>query len=255
MALILSELSDFSLLDLSKAKEALNIEWTDEELMCIGHSLCSTLASIQRAGVYHSDIKPANITAGRVNNYTTDFTIVKFIDFGVSQIIKPDSQCGKCKIMVAGTPNYMAPPIYHAWMTRGDAIVDPFACDAFSLGMTLLRLLQPAMKREQHFDAEKAVSSIDESKYGSTKQLIRRLMMMNDEYKGVFEESAAAVKRGECVVIAGKGELSYISEEVRRKDMTLVELIDVPRSTSRSTDTKKPSTTTTSRSSRSRSLI
>ena len=87
--------------------------------------ICRGLDYAHKQGVYHRDVKPANI------RITTDGT-VKVVDFGIAQVI--DGVNMTRTGLVLGTPSYMAPEILEG------ARFDPRA-DMWAVGVILYELL------------------------------------------------------------------------------------------------------------------
>jgi serine/threonine protein kinase len=80
------------------------------------------LAALNREGLVHSDIKPANIVMDRDGNS-------KLVDFGLTGMVRYDSNHN-----LMGTPDYIAPELIY-----GEK--DTMRSDIFSLGATLYHLL------------------------------------------------------------------------------------------------------------------
>ena len=80
------------------------------------------LSALNREGLVHGDIKPANIVLDRDGN-------AKLVDFGLSGMTRLDDRGA-----LVGTPNYIAPELL-----RG--VADTHRSDIYSLGATLYQLL------------------------------------------------------------------------------------------------------------------
>ena len=80
------------------------------------------LSALNREGLVHGDIKPANIVLNREGN-------AKLVDFGLSGMTRRDGSGA-----LVGTPNYIAPELL-----RG--ATDTHLSDIYSLGATLYHLL------------------------------------------------------------------------------------------------------------------
>src|SRR4051812_12438461 len=106
------------------------------KLLRVLEKVASGLAHMHHRGVFHADLKPNNIMAGRGG--------VKVIDYGLAWIK------GEPKDRVQGTPEYMAPE------TARDKVVTEQS-DIYNLGATMYRLVtgqlppsvvQPGMNRK-----------------------------------------------------------------------------------------------------------
>ncbi|HWE35576.1 MAG TPA: serine/threonine-protein kinase, partial [Isosphaeraceae bacterium] len=91
------------------------------QLVLVFSQVASGLNHMHRRGVYHGDLKPANIMLSRAG-------AVKIIDFGTAWIR------GQPKDRVQGTPQYMAPE------QASDKVVDD-RTDLYNFGATMYRLL------------------------------------------------------------------------------------------------------------------
>jgi serine/threonine-protein kinase len=91
------------------------------QLVLIFSQVASGLNHMHRRGVYHGDLKPANIMLSRGG-------AVKILDFGTAWIR------GEPKDRVQGTPQYMAPE------QASDKVVDD-RTDLYNFGATMYRLL------------------------------------------------------------------------------------------------------------------
>lgn len=129
---------------------------------------------MQKKGILHRDIKPSNISL--------DFKgRIKVFDFGVSEIISRIEDT----IPIAGTLNYLSPELYEAYRSKKDCInlkqkIDKnmtirtshrikcskvFKSDVFSLGLTLLYLLNfyPKNKRDEKINSNFFQTFLDSS--------------------------------------------------------------------------------------------
>jgi serine/threonine protein kinase len=97
-----------------------------EEVLRIALHLVDALRAVHRAGLVHSDVKPANVQL-------CDDGRVVLTDFGIATVVD-DEQTLSSEAM-AGSPAYMSPE-----RARGDA-VGP-ASDLFSLGATLFAAVE-----------------------------------------------------------------------------------------------------------------
>lgn len=94
-----------------------------EDVMTLGIDLCTALAICHRHGIIHRDIKDENIFISEDGNF-------KLGDFGIAMKL---SQSGRTAAM-RGTPNFMAPEVYHGEKYTASV-------DIYSLGIVLYRLL------------------------------------------------------------------------------------------------------------------
>ena len=93
------------------------------------------LSALNREGLVHGDIKPANIVLDRDAN-------AKLVDFGLSGMTRHDGNGG-----LVGTPTYIAPELL-----RGEE--DTHLSDIYSLGATLYHLLSGKLPFEGDSPAE-----------------------------------------------------------------------------------------------------
>ena len=141
------------------------------------------LSALNREGLVHGDIKPANIVLDRDGN-------AKLVDFGLSGMTRRDRNGN-----FVGTPNYIAPELL-----RGDA--DTHRSDIYSLGATLYHLLSGRLPHdgETPTDILKAklwkhpvplgkharhVSSL-------TQKLVMRMLDVNPEKRQINSDALAA---------------------------------------------------------------
>jgi serine/threonine protein kinase len=116
--------------------------YTEEELMKILTNLASTLASLQKMGICHRDVKPQNILCFGKDNY-------KLSDFGEAKKKKKRKINGNCiydfegdtsKQTVRGTELYMSPILFKALhdCPEVDLEYNAYKSDVFSLGLCML---------------------------------------------------------------------------------------------------------------------
>ena len=116
--------------------------YTEEELMKILTNLTTTLASLQRLGICHRDVKPQNILCFGKDNY-------KLSDFGEAKKKKKRKINGNCiydfegdtsKQTVRGTELYMSPILFKALhdCPEVDLEYNAYKSDVFSLGLCML---------------------------------------------------------------------------------------------------------------------
>ena len=116
--------------------------YTEEELLKILTNLTTTLASLQKLGICHRDVKPQNILCFGKDNY-------KLSDFGEAKKKKKRKINGNCiydfegdtsKQTVRGTELYMSPILFKALHDRpeDDLEYNAYKSDVFSLGLCML---------------------------------------------------------------------------------------------------------------------
>ena len=116
--------------------------YTEEELMKILTNLTTTLASLQKQGICHRDVKPQNILCFGKDNY-------KLSDFGEAKKKKKRKINGNCiydfegdtsKQTVRGTELYMSPILFKALhdCPEVDLEYNAYKSDVFSLGLCML---------------------------------------------------------------------------------------------------------------------
>ena len=116
--------------------------YTEEELMKILLNLSSTLASLQKMGICHRDVKPQNILCFGKDNY-------KLSDFGEAKKKKKrkingnfiyDFEGDTSKQTVRGTELYMSPILFKALhdCPEVDLEYNAYKSDVFSLGLCML---------------------------------------------------------------------------------------------------------------------
>ena len=92
--------------------------------MRVSAEVAAALAAAHADGLVHRDIKPANIMLTQAG--------AKVVDFGIAAAIGPGTSREEFEVL--GTPAYLAPE------RLSDDAVEP-ACDVYSLGLLLYRLL------------------------------------------------------------------------------------------------------------------
>lgn len=96
---------------------------TMEEVISLGIDLCTALEICHKHGIIHRDIKDANI-------FISEDGVFKLGDFGIAMKLSQNVRTAAMR----GTPNFMAPEVYHG--DKYNASVD-----IYSLGIVLYRLL------------------------------------------------------------------------------------------------------------------
>ena len=125
--------------------------WTDNrEIVRMGLDVAEGLRVCHRHGIVHRDVKPGNIFRSKDGDY-------KIGDFGISRFAS-DRQM---TMSVKGTPDYMAPEIYHYQPCD-------FRVDIYSLGMVMYHLLN---KNRGPFLPLTNISTVQEQE----KALMRRM--------------------------------------------------------------------------------
>lgn len=101
-----------------------NRDITDEQLTHIGIDLCQALEVCASKKIVHRDIKPGNV-------FVNEAGVFKLGDFGTArQILDKTSQTK------TGTPDFMAPEIYHGTLRTAD-FEKAQSADIYSLGMLM----------------------------------------------------------------------------------------------------------------------
>lgn len=102
----------------------------EDEASNFAFDLLTSLETMNRLGLAHRDVKPANIL---MCDKEKDGVFVKLGDFGMSTFVGVDGLVrGRC-----GTPGYVAPEIFEAGVHRGYGN----QVDVFSAGVTLYVML------------------------------------------------------------------------------------------------------------------
>ena len=96
-----------------------------EDVIRLGSDICKALEYCESKKVIHRDIKPGNL-------FYSEKTGFKLGDFGISRRIESISM--QSSMTTIGTPNYMAPEIYHGEKYNNTA-------DLYSLGIVLYQKL------------------------------------------------------------------------------------------------------------------
>lgn len=99
-------------------------QMTIGEIVTLGIDICSALDICLKHEIIHRDIKDENI-------FINDDGIFKLGDFGIATKLYP---AGGWTSSMGGTPNYMAPEVYHG--EKYDSAVD-----IYSLGLVMYRLV------------------------------------------------------------------------------------------------------------------
>ncbi|MDW7656589.1 MAG: serine/threonine-protein kinase [Bacillota bacterium] len=98
-------------------------QMTLKEVMMLGIDLCTALDICARHGIIHRDIKDENI-------FISEDGVFKLGDFGIAMKLSQNIRTAAMR----GTPNFMAPEVYHGCKYTASV-------DIYSLGIVLYRLL------------------------------------------------------------------------------------------------------------------
>ena len=142
---LLMEMGKGTLEDFAECKKKYNSTWTEKELEYILTQLIKQVVALKELNICHCDIKPMNIIISAGED------CLKLSDLGSAYII---SQEGPQPCNIAGTPHFMSPEIIKAIVERKRVVHhDPFLSDLYSIGVTILTLINPTLKRAG-FDKE-----------------------------------------------------------------------------------------------------
>jgi hypothetical protein len=97
-----------------------------EEVLSIGMALSDALQHVHDQGIFHRDVKPANVIVGQGGR-------TKLVDFGIA--LDEGGPALTRTGMVPGSAPYVAPEIFHA------DHIDPRRWDVYGLGVTLYEAL------------------------------------------------------------------------------------------------------------------
>ena len=163
---------------------------TPWDVAAIIRDLASGLAAAHAVGVFHRDVKPENVIAVPVPGRRD---IVKLIDFGVSNLcIEAERRTGDRVVMI-GTPNYMAPEqILGGWggQAEGKPEVQEEVdgrSDAFALAAIAFELLA----HRQAFSDPDDARLLERIVHGPTPRLAGRVPFPADAIDAVLERGLA----------------------------------------------------------------
>src|SRR5215472_1541592 len=100
-------------------------KFEEADALSVARQLCSGVAEAHRSQVMHRDLKPGNIILCRKKDGSTRAVIT---DFGLA------TQAGTADELEGGTPNYMAPELWHSGKASQES-------DIFSLGVILYEMV------------------------------------------------------------------------------------------------------------------
>ena len=117
------------------------IAWKEEELLSVLYQLTKQLNALKNVGIFHRDVKPENIIL------TDKESNLKLSDLGCAYLTNDD---GVQVLNVAGTPFFMPPELLEVLLKRQKQVeYNPYSGDLFSIGVTLMRVIQPSLKRSE----------------------------------------------------------------------------------------------------------
>jgi eukaryotic-like serine/threonine-protein kinase len=183
--LVMEHLEGRTLNELARARTL-----TPWDVASIISDLASGLAAAHAVGVFHRDVKPENVIAVPVPGRRD---MVKLIDFGVSNLcVEAERRTGDRVVMI-GTPNYMAPEqILGGWggqgkgQEEGREEVDGRS-DAFALAAIAFELLA----HHQAFSDPDDARLLERIVHGPTPRLAGRVPFPADAIDSVLERGLA----------------------------------------------------------------
>lgn len=144
------------------------------QLVLVFSQVASALRHMHRRGVYHGDLKPANIMLSKDGQ-------VKLIDFGTAWIRGQDKQ------RIQGTPQYIAPE------QAADKIVDE-KTDVYNFGATMYRMFtgffaQQAIPKADNDRKVQTPNKINPAIPGALNELIMNCLRTDPDQRpaGMFE--------------------------------------------------------------------
>ena len=134
------ELCDCSLEDLISVRHECNSPWKTEEIYYLADEIVKSLLFLKQQSIAHQDMKPSNILL------SVEESRYKLADFGFALQLQFNDDITQMTTNIGGTAIFMAPTLYNA---QGNvATHNPFKSDVFSLGVALLHMAMPLLKRE-----------------------------------------------------------------------------------------------------------
>ena len=106
---------------------------TEELFNCVGQIDDGLLFLKSTLKMAHRDLKPGNILVRKFNEWPLQLKITDLDTFIVSEHTKT--------MTIQGTIKYMAPEVLQAFIGSGEARINAFQADIYSVGLILLRLL------------------------------------------------------------------------------------------------------------------
>ena len=140
---LMMEYGKGTLEEYAECKRRYASSWTEKELEYILSQLINQYIMLKNLGMCHRDIKPSNVIISSGEN------CLKLSDLGCACLAEEGLQ----KQNITGTPHFMSPEIIQA-MQKRKLIVDhdPYLSDLYSIGVTILTLLDPSLNRRDFDD-------------------------------------------------------------------------------------------------------
>jgi len=136
----LMELGSGTLHEYNQFRLQNSIAWREEELLSILCQLVGQLDKLNNLGIFHRDVKPENIII------TNNQNKLKLSDLGCAWLAEEGTE----SFNIAGTPYFMAPELAQALMSKQKRVeYSPYLGDLFSIGVTILRLVNSSLKRSE----------------------------------------------------------------------------------------------------------
>lgn len=125
----------------------------EADIVKLGRDMCEALRECESRHILHRDIKPENI-------FVNEYGYYKLGDFGIARNMENDATVGSLK----GTPNYMAPEVYHGRAYDNRA-------DIYSLGIVMYKMLNKnrlpfITSADMSLDPEERVRALDRRRNG-----------------------------------------------------------------------------------------
>lgn len=138
--MIMMELCECSLNDIIEFRAANQIPYTEEELSYYFFTLLTTLFNFFELKITHRDIKPRNLLFHMNKLKLADFGEAKILEIDQTTSIHNSTKLSELNT-VRGTPNFMSPEIYTAFLEYSSSCTyNPFCADIYSLGLTFLSM-------------------------------------------------------------------------------------------------------------------
>lgn len=144
--MIMMELCECSLNDIIEFRALNQIPYTEEELSYYFFTLLKTVFDFFELKITHRDIKPRNLLYNKNKLKLADFGEAKILDIDQKTSIHNSSKLSEMN-SVRGTPNFMSPEIYNAFLEYSPSCTyNPFCADIYSLGLTFLSMKSLSVK-------------------------------------------------------------------------------------------------------------